>query len=138
MRFLLVSLLLLTACARMDQVGRAPDCSPLEGSYQHHAMYSNPMPENTAPDGPTDASSLWTAGRSSLFGDRRATRRGDILTVVIEIDDSAEIKTSTGRSRSGSEKMGVPSLFGIPESLNRDMKGGATMDSDVDTSSSSS
>jgi len=138
MRFLLVSLLLLTACARMDQVGRAPDFSPLEGSYQHHAMYSNPMPENAAPDGPTDASSLWTAGRSSLFGDRRATRRGDILTVVIEIDDSAEIKNSTGRSRSGSEKMGVPSLFGVPESLNRDMTGGATMDSAVDTSSSSS
>ena len=69
---------------------------------------------------------------------RRATRRGDILTVVIEIDDSAEIKNSTGRSRSGSEKMGVPSLFGVPESLNRDMTGGATMDSAVDTSSSSS
>ena len=72
MRLLLLSMLLLTACARLEQVGRAPDFSPLEGSYQHHAMYSNPMPEDVAPDSPGDASSLWTAGRSSLFGDRRA------------------------------------------------------------------
>ena len=85
--------------ARLEQVGRAPDFSPLEGSYQHHAMYSNPLPEDIAPESPGDASSLWTAGRSSLFGDRRATRSGDILTVVIEIDDRAEISNSSNRSR---------------------------------------
>jgi len=137
MRYLLFSLLFLAACARMDQVGRAPDFSPLEGSYQHHAMYSTPMQENVEPDGPTDASSLWTAGRSSLFGDRRATRSGDILTVVIEIDDSAEIKNTSGRSRSGSDKMAIGSLFGVPERLNRDMPAGSSLDSAVDTSSAS-
>ena len=135
MRYLLFSLLFLAACARMDQVGRAPDFSPLEGSYQHHAMYSTPMQENVEPDGPTDASSLWTAGRSSLFGDRRATRSGDILTVVIEIDDSAEIKNTSGRSRSGSDKMAIGSLFGVPERLTRDMPAGSSLDSAVDTSS---
>lgn len=137
MRYLLFSLLFLTACARMDQVGRAPDFSPLEGSYQHHAMYSTPMPENAEPDGPTDASSLWTAGRSSLFGDRRATRSGDILTVVIEIDDSAEIKNTSGRTRSGSDTMAIGSLFGVPERLNRDMPTGSSLDSAVDISSAS-
>ena len=35
----------------------------------------------------------------SLVGDRRASTRGDILTVVIEIDDKAEIQNSSGRSR---------------------------------------
>lgn len=137
MRLLLLSLMMLTACARLDQVGRAPDFSPLEGSYQHHAMYSNPMPEDVAPESPGDASSLWTAGRSSLFGDRRATRSGDILTVVIEIDDSAEIKNSTDRSRSGKETMGLPSLFGIPERINRDLPEGATMSEAVATNSGS-
>lgn len=137
MRKILILCLVLSGCGRLDQVGRAPEFSPLEGSYQHHAMYSNPLPEDVAPDGPTDASSLWTAGRTSLFGDRRAVRRGDILTVVIEIDEKAEISNSTGRKQSGSEKMGMPSLFGIPQRIDRDLPEGADMAGAVDVTSSS-
>ena len=137
MRLFLICLLALTACGRLQEVGRAPNFTPLEGSYQHHAMYSNPMPEDVAPEGPGDASSLWTAGRSSLFGDRRATRRGDILTVVIEIDDSAVIKNSTDRSRSGKETMGVPSLFGIPQVIDGILPEGASSAEAVATNSAS-
>ncbi len=137
MRRFILGFLLLAACGRMNQVGRAPDFSPLEGSYQHHAMYSNPLPEEAAPDTPTDTSSLWASGRSSLFGDQRAMRRGDILTVVIEIDESAEIRNSTGRSRSGSDTMGVPALFGIPQRLDTTLPEGADMASAVSTNSSS-
>ncbi len=137
MRSILVCALLLVGCGRLDQVGKAPDFSPLEGSYQHHAMYSNALPENADPDAPTDESSLWTAGRSSLFGDRRAAQRGDILTVVIEIDESAEISNSTGRSRTGSEKMNVPSLLGLPERINEILPDGATAADAVNANSAS-
>lgn len=137
MRLPLISLMLLAACGDLSQVGRAPSFTPLEGSYQHHAMYSNSMPVDSVPAGPTDGSSLWTAGRSSLFGDRRAMRRGDILTVVIEINDSAEMKNTSGRSRTGSQSMGVPSLFGVPQSLNSGLPGGASLDSAVDLSGAS-
>ncbi len=137
MRLILICFLALTACGRLDQVGRAPEFTPLEGSYQNFAMYSNPMPEDVAPEGPGDASSLWTAGRSSLFGDRRATRRGDILTVVIEIDDSAVIKNSTDHSRSGKETMGMPSLFGIPQAIDAVLPDGASSAEAVATKSSS-
>ena len=88
--------LLLAACSDLGQVGRAPEFSPLEGSFQHHSLYSSPMPENADPNAPTDASSLWTGETDSLLGDRRAAQRGDILTVVIEIDDKAEISNSYG------------------------------------------
>ncbi len=138
MRVLAVALLLLPACDRLEQVGRAPDFSPLEGSYQHHAMYSTPLPDDIVAETPTDASSLWTAGRSSLFGDRRAAQRGDILTVVIEIDDKAEISNSSDRSRSGSENMGLPSLFGIPQRLNESLPEGASMAEAVNTTGASS
>lgn len=138
MRVLVLSLMMLSACGRLSQVGKAPEFTPLEGSYQHHAMYSNPLPENAPLTGPTDASSLWTAGKSSLFADRRAMRRGDILTVVIEINDSAEMKNSSGRSRTGSEKMGVPDLFGLPQSANAGLPDGASLDTAVATSGSSS
>ena len=137
MRYLVLSLLALGACGRLDAVGKAPAFSPLEESYANFAMYSTPMPDSLDPDGASDDSSLWTAGRSSLFGDRRAGTRGDILTVVIEIDESAEIQNSTDRSRSGSERMGVPSLFGLPERLNEALPDGATMADAVETSSAS-
>jgi flagellar L-ring protein precursor FlgH len=48
------------------------------------------------------------------LGDRRASLRGDILTVVIEIDDSAEFSNTSERGRSGSEQMGITGLFGLP------------------------
>ena len=132
-----LGLILLTACGDLSQVGRAPEFSPLEGSYQHHAMYSNPMPESMDPSAPTDASSLWTAGTDSLLGDRRAAQRGDILTVVIEIDDSAEISNSTDRKRTGNQTMGVPSLLGIPQRIDGILPDGASMAEAVDTQSSS-
>ena len=138
MRALMLAFVLLPECDRLEQVGRAPDFSPLEGSYQHHAMYSTPLPDDVVPETPTDASSLWTAGRSSLFGDRRAAQRGDILTVVIEIDDRAEISNSSDRSRSGSENMGMPSLFGIPQRLNESLPEGASMAEAVNTTGASS
>lgn len=133
----IIGCLLVFGCSPLDQVGKAPNFSPLEGSYQHHAMYSNPMPEQSDPDSQSDASSLWTASRASLLGDRRAGGRGDILTVVIEIDDSAEISNTSGRSRSGSQSMGVPSLMGIPQRIDRMLPDGSTMAEAVDTSSAS-
>ena len=138
MKYILLCTAALTACSRLDQVGRAPEFEPIEGTYQHHALYSSALPEETEPNGPSDASSLWTAGQSSLFGDRRAGGRGDILTVVIEIDDKAEISNTTGRSRSGKEKLGIPSLFGIPQRLDTVLPEGATSADAVSTTSTSS
>ncbi|MEZ5796984.1 MAG: flagellar basal body L-ring protein FlgH, partial [Paracoccaceae bacterium] len=129
--------LLTSACSDLGQVGKAPDFSPLEGSNQHHSLYSSPMPETADPNSPTDASSLWTGETDSLLGDRRAAQRGDIMTVVIEIDDRAEISNSSGRSRSGAQSMGIPQMFGIPQRLDQNLPEGAGMATAVDTSSSS-
>jgi flagellar L-ring protein precursor FlgH len=137
MRFLMLAPALFAGCTQLSQVGKAPDFSPLEGSYQHHAMYSNGLPETADPNAPADASSLWTASRASLLGDRRAGARGDILTVVIEIDDKAEISNTSGRNRTGSQTMGVPSLFGIPERIDRSLPEGASMAEAVSTNSGS-
>jgi flagellar L-ring protein precursor FlgH len=129
--------LALAGCARLGQVGKAPDFTPLEGTDQHYAVYSRALPLSTEGDGPGEASSLWAADSESLFGDRRAARRGDILTVVIEINDSAEFSNQSGRSRSGSQSMGIPSLFGIPQRLDARLPEGATMAEAVKTNSAS-
>ena len=133
----LVAAVGLAGCGKLEQVGRAPEFSGLEGSNQHYAMYSAALPEDAAPGSATDASSLWTAGNESLFGDRRAAQRGDILTVVIEINDSASISNSTGRSRNGKQKSGMPELLGIPQRVDAVLPEGASMASAYESSSSS-
>ncbi|MDR0809020.1 MAG: flagellar basal body L-ring protein FlgH [Gemmobacter sp.] len=138
MRRLILFVLCLGACSRLEAVGKAPGFTAVEGGYQHHAMYATPLPHDLPPATPGDASSLWSANRDSLFGERRAARRGDILTVVIEIDDEAKISNSSGRSRNGSDSMGIPALFGIPQRLNEKLPEGASMKEAVNTRSASS
>lgn len=137
MRTTLCLMILVAGCGKLQDVGRAPAFSPLEGSYAHHAMYSSPFPETTDPSAPQDAASLWTATRASLFGDRRAARRGDILTVVIEIDDKAEISNASDRSRTGSTSMSIPQLFGLPQRLDEKLPAGASMAEAIKTQSGS-
>jgi flagellar L-ring protein precursor FlgH len=86
---------------------------------------------------PSSRASLWTGARGSLLGDRRAMLRGDIMTVVIEIDDRAEISNSSDRSRSASQQAGLPQLLGIPQRLDKVLPTGATSSSLVDLSSQS-
>ncbi|MDR5654685.1 flagellar basal body L-ring protein FlgH [Ruixingdingia sedimenti] len=128
----------LMACQRLEEVGKAPAFTPAEAGNEFYAMSSVPMPMDHAPLSGTTEASLWSGGRGSLLGDRRAAQRGDILTVVIEIDEKAEISNSSGRSRSGSESMGIPSMLGIPQRLDRKLPEGASMADAVSTDSSSS
>lgn len=136
-RVIIAFALVLAGCSRLEEVGKAPSFTPLEGSTQHHAIYSNPMPISAPPDREVDEASLWDESRVALFGERRAARRGDILTVVIEIDDKAEISNSSGRSRSGSESMGIPALVGIPQRIDRELPEGASMAEAVNAQSAS-
>ena len=65
-------------------------------------------------------------------------KAGDILTVVIEIDEEAEMSNSTARSRSGSQTMGLPQLFGIPQRHDPKLPDGASLSEAVDVSGQSS
>lgn len=133
----LSSLALITACGRADHIGKAPSFSPNTESQEHSAMLWPGLPTHTQPQRNVDQSSLWSGGRRSLLGDRRAIAKGDILTVVIEIDEKAEISNDTARSRSGSESLGVPQLFGVPQRINEKLPAGAAMANAVGIDSSS-
>ena len=103
-------LIALTACQRLENVGKAPAFTPVEAGSRVFRHVRGGLPDEVARASAPAPASLWSGGRGSLLGDRRAEQRGDILTVVIEIDDKAEISNSTGRSRSGSESMRIPAL----------------------------
>ncbi|MDV7141381.1 flagellar basal body L-ring protein FlgH [Tropicimonas sp. TH_r6] len=130
--------LALMSCDRVADVGKRPDFTESSGTYEHRAMSVVPLPETLAPNHPGDTASLWSRDRQSLLGDRRAGQQGDILTVVIEIDDEAKISNSTERSRSSGENMEVSDLLGLPERLSKRLPDGASFEPAVDLSSSSS
>lgn len=128
--------LALAACS-VDHLGRPPSFSEIDRSEQSAAMYMLPLPEDLVDAGPGGASSLWVTGRNSLYADPRASLPGDILTVVIEIDEKAEISNSTDRSRQGSEELNIPALFGLPQRAAEKMPPGASLDPAVEISSNS-
>lgn len=76
--------------------------------------------------------SLWSSSPKSLFGDRRASQVGDLLTVLVEIEDEAEIKNSETNSRQTSDNFGVGAFFGLPEVINRNLPDGASLTPAVD------
>ena len=141
---LTMALLAISACDRLANVGQPPGFSPVTDGSDRAIAGVSPARAALASPPPPDyrqgqsRSSLWNAGPSSLLGDRRAQRRGDILTIVIEIDDGAQISNSTNRSRSGSENLGIPSLVGIPQILTNKLPGDASFDDLASVNSSSS
>lgn len=137
LRHLFLCVAVLGGCGRLGDVGKTPGFTPTTGGNEHSAMMSPGVPIEVERRRTSDDASLWSGNRKSLLGDRRALQRGDILTVVIEIDDKAEISNSTGRSRSGSENLSLPSFFGIPQRVDSVLPDGASLDSAVSTNSSS-
>lgn len=120
MRQLVSSLCFATAlmgCTPLSDVGRSPEFTLPQGGAEHSAMLMPGLPPQVSRPGPTAQASLWKAGERSLLGDRRAEKKGDILTVVIDINDSASMASSSQRSRSGRQEMQVGALFGLERGL---------------------
>ena len=124
-------------CARLDHIGQAPTFSSPEETAEHSAMISPGLPRSIVQAEPYDGASLWSGTRQSLLGDRRAVQRGDIMTVVIEIDENAEISNATDRSRSSSETLNLPQLVGLPQRLDSQLPEGASSTDLVSINSSS-
>lgn len=132
----IVAALSVAACSRFDHVGKAPSFTPNTQTPEHSAMVWPGLPQTIQPQRSVDDASLWSGERQSLLGDRRAVKKGDILTVVIEIDEKAEISNGTARSRSGSESLQIPQLLGLPQRLDKKLPEGASLDDAVSLDSS--
>jgi flagellar L-ring protein precursor FlgH len=76
------------------------------------AQQTMPQPEPAVYEA-AQPNSLWRTGSRSFFNDQRASRIGDIITVEIEIDDSAELSNSSNRQRSADTSAGVSNFFGL-------------------------
>jgi flagellar L-ring protein precursor FlgH len=94
----------------MTSIGRAVDGAPPILTAERAALaVPPPQPARYA----YQQGSLWNTSADGLLGDKRARNVGDILTIVIEIDEEAEMYNDSERSRSGSENASVGTFFGL-------------------------
>ena len=59
------------------------------------------------PQAPAHNQSLWNGSRSDLFSDQRATKIGDVITVLIAINDKATFGNTTDRAQNSEIKGGI-------------------------------
>ena len=107
---------MLTGCnlfSRLSGVGDGPELTNIHNpvSRPDYRPVSLPMPApQAAEDNPN---SLWRSGARAFFKDHRAKEVGDILTVELNLDDSASLANTTERDRADSEDTDVTNFLGL-------------------------
>ncbi len=127
-----LALLAIAGCAA-DPFGQDPKVSGLELTAETmpevaRVQVPMPPPEVAKPMERGAASSLWQRSSGGFFADQRATKVGDILTVLIEIDDQASLSNASDRDRSGSSQFTKPKFFGYGGMLHRLLPGVSAAD----------
>jgi len=131
--------LVLAGCSAADRVaniGEQPALSAIQNptTQPGYRPVSMPMPEPMVAT--YSPNSLWRSGSRAFFNDQRASRVGDLVTVQVDITDSAQIANQTARTRSSTEQLGGGAFIGttldriIPSELGATAETIADFDSD--------
>lgn len=135
---LFVAMIGLSGCNTLKRVGEIGD-SPSMAAVQDPSAIPGPAPVRMpmpAPElGERQPNSLWRTGSRAFFRDQRAGRVGDILTVVVSMDEKAEIENETKRSRANSEDMNMTNLLGLEGQITKVLPEGTTAANLVKTGS---
>lgn len=114
----------LAACSTVTEAVKGPELAPvgypaqLAPMTQQYASSRDPAPQAAS------SNSLWRVGARAFFNDQRASKIGDILTVQIDIDDSASTKNNSASNRASTTQAGVSNFLGLESSLGKILPGG--------------
>jgi len=114
--------LALGACTPLDrlaEVGEPPVLTNPQNPTARPSYRPVSMPMPAPEPVHREANSLWRSGSRGFFKDQRAAKVGDIITVNINIADSAAITNQTQRTRASDETAEATALLGYESSLNR-------------------
>ncbi|WP_428488447.1 flagellar basal body L-ring protein FlgH [Rhodopila sp.] len=112
----LLGTFLLSGCGnltRLSEVGRDPAMTPTEDPTKDPKWRPITMPMPVRTPSPNEANALWRSGSRAFFKDQRAAQVGDIVTVLVNMKDAANLKNVTSAARTSSESAGVPNFFGL-------------------------
>jgi len=119
---LLLAALGLSACSsaeRLSRLGQGPELAGIENPTSDPRWRPVTMPMPNPGDPPLQNNSLWRHGSRTFLRDQRAAAVGDLVTVLVSIQDEADMENSTKRNRDNSESMGIPNLLGLESSFGR-------------------
>jgi flagellar L-ring protein precursor FlgH len=111
-----LSVIVLSGCgllSRLSEVGRDPSMTPTADPTKDPSWRPVTMPMPARQPVPNEANALWRAGSRAFFKDQRAAQVGDIVTVLVRMNDAANLKNVTSADRSSKESAGIPNFFGL-------------------------
>ena len=113
---------LMTGCAtadRLSKVGEAPAMSSISNPVTQDGYQPVSLPMPAPQKVLREKNSLWQSDRVTFFKDQRASNIGDVITVLINIKDEAELDNTTQRTRTSTEGAGLDAMLGYEQALNR-------------------
>ncbi|MBX6322126.1 MAG: flagellar basal body L-ring protein FlgH [Rhodospirillaceae bacterium] len=114
---LVLSLAACGAPERIANIGRTPQLTQIEDPTRLPGYRPLTMPMPAPELAQQQPNSLWRQGSRAFFKDQRAGRVGDILTVLIDIEDQAQLDNSSSRSRDNAENAGLSHFLGFESEL---------------------
>ena len=113
----LFSMMCLTGCnlaEKLSTIGEAPELSQIQDPTQIKGYQPITMPMPTAYAVKSERNpSLWETGARAFFKDQRAGKVGDVMTVVVSIDQSESIEMTPSINRNNKSTVNVPSALGF-------------------------
>jgi len=107
---------MLTGCAalsdRIKQLGEPPALSPVDNPTAKPGYKPVQMPMPTPQPVVYNPNSLWRSGSRAFFNDQRAHVVGDLLTVKVNINDTAIFQDQTQLSRTTTEDSAITNFIG--------------------------
>lgn len=119
---MLATTTLLTACGSLDKlanVGQAPAMSKIENPHLQAGYQPVSMPMPAPRMVSKQPNSLWQSDSKTFFKDQRAVQVGDILTVLVDIKDEADLENKTERKRESTEGVSLPKFLGYEAALDQ-------------------
>lgn len=104
---------------RLSEVGKDPKISEVVNpvARRDYKPVTMPMPAPHRAD--ENPNSLWRIGAKAFFKDIRAKAVGDIITVQLNLSDSATLANKTERERDDSETTAVNNILGFETNFNK-------------------
>jgi flagellar L-ring protein precursor FlgH len=130
--FAAVACIVVSGCSStaFKEIGVPPAMSKVGSGIdaEGYSLYS--YPEKLA--GPPHKFSVWDDRQARFFTDARALNTGDVLTVLISINDRAKLKNDTQRNRTAKRTLGLGASYdvdGVGDKVNAD----GNINSETDT-----
>jgi flagellar L-ring protein precursor FlgH len=97
---------------RLKNIGEQPTLSSVDNPTTKPGYKPVQMPMPTPQPATYNPNSLWRNGSRAFFKDQRAHQVGDILTVKVNINDTAQFANETQRSRTTTEDSAITNFIG--------------------------